>query len=85
MCILFRAFPGSSIGKESVYTAGDPGSIPGSGRPLEKEVATRSSILVWKILWATVHGVTRVGHYVATKTIILFRIFFIYNLIKLFY
>ena len=25
-------FPGSSAGKESPYNAGDPGSIPGSGR-----------------------------------------------------
>ena len=25
-------FPGGSDGKESAYTAGDPGSIPGSGR-----------------------------------------------------
>ena len=25
-------FPGSSDGKESAYNAGDPGSIPGSGR-----------------------------------------------------
>ena len=25
-------FPGSSIGKESACNAGDPGSIPGSGR-----------------------------------------------------
>ena len=25
-------FPGSSAGKESTCTAGDPGSIPGSGR-----------------------------------------------------
>ena len=26
------AFPHSSVGKESTYSAGDPGSIPGSGR-----------------------------------------------------
>ena len=26
-------FPGSSVGKESACDAGDPGSIPGSGRP----------------------------------------------------
>ena len=25
-------FPGSSVGKESTYNAGDPGLIPGSGR-----------------------------------------------------
>ena len=27
------------------------GSIPGWGRPLEKEMATHSSILAWRILW----------------------------------
>ena len=83
--------PDSSVVKESVCNAGDPGSIPGSGRtpgegigyplqyswtslvvqlvknppamretwvqslgwedPLEKEKATHSSILAWKIPW----------------------------------
>ena len=28
---------------------GDVGSIPGSGNPLEKEMATHSSILDWEI------------------------------------
>ena len=27
-----KGFPGSSVGKESAYSAGDPGSIPGLGR-----------------------------------------------------
>ena len=27
-----RGFPGSSAGKESACNAGDPGSLPGSGR-----------------------------------------------------
>ena len=43
----------------------DMGSIPGLGRPLEKEKVTRSSILAWRIPWTeesgglhTVHGVT---------------------------
>ena len=31
MCFLW-GFPGSSIGKESACSAGDPGSVPGSGR-----------------------------------------------------
>ena len=41
--------------------------------PLEKEMATHSSILVLKnpidsgAWWATVHGVARVGHDLATK------------------
>ena len=29
--------------------ARDPGTIPGLGNPLEKEMATRSSILAWEI------------------------------------
>jgi len=37
--LLRIGFPGSSHGKESACNAGDPGSIPGSGRPLEKEMA----------------------------------------------
>ena len=91
----FVTIPHSSVGKESIYNAVDPGSIPGSGRstgegigyslqyswaslvaqlvknppamwetwvwslgwslgwedPLEKEKATHSSILAWKIPW----------------------------------
>ena len=40
--------------------------------PLEKEVATHSSFLAWRIPWggawrAIVHGVARVGHDLATK------------------
>ena len=86
-----QGFPDISVGKESSCNAGDPGSIPGSGRstgegigyppqyswayfvaqlvknlpamwetwvrslsweiPLEKGVATHSSILAWRILW----------------------------------
>ena len=55
----------TSSGKESVYNAGDPGSIPGSGRPSgegigyplqyswssEKAMAPHSSTLAWKIPW----------------------------------
>jgi len=38
-------FSGGSDDKESAGNAGDLGSIPGSGRPLKKEMATCSSIL----------------------------------------
>ena len=31
--------------------AGDVGLIPGSGRSLEKEMATHSSVLAWEISW----------------------------------
>ena len=66
-------FPGGSDGKESAYNVGDPGLIPGSGRspgegngsPLQysrlENPMDRGS---WQ---ATVHGVTRVGHDLATK------------------
>ena len=42
-------FPSGSEGKASACNAEDLGSIPGSGRSLEKEMATHSSILAWKI------------------------------------
>ena len=48
--------------------AGDLGSIPESGRSLEKEMATHSSILAWRIPWteepggAQSMGSQRVGH-----------------------
>ena len=46
----------SSVVKESAYNAGNSGSIPGLGRSLEKEMATHSSILAWKILWTEEPG-----------------------------
>ena len=33
------------------YNEGDPGSIPGREDVLEKEMATYSSILAWRIPW----------------------------------
>ena len=42
-------FPGDSNSKESAYNSGDPGSLPESGRSPEKEVATHSSVLSWRI------------------------------------
>ena len=44
-------FPGSSVGKESACSAGDPGSIPGSGRSAGEGKGTPSSILAWRIPW----------------------------------
>ena len=38
-------------GQESTCNAGDPGLIPGLGNPLEKGMATHSSILTWEISW----------------------------------
>ena len=65
-------FPGGSDGKMSAYNEGDPGSIPGQ-EDLEKEMATHSSILAWKIPWTEepgrLHstGSQRVGHDWATS------------------
>ena len=58
-------------GKTSVCHAGDPGSIPGQEDPVEKEMATHSNILAWRIPWTEEPGrlqsteldmTERVGH-----------------------
>ena len=60
--------PCSSNGKESACNAGDLGSIPGSGRSLEKRMATHSSVLARRIPWTEKPGglqsmeLQRVGH-----------------------
>ena len=43
-----RAFPGGSDSKGPACNAGDLGSIPGSGRSLQKGMATHSSTLAWR-------------------------------------
>ena len=59
-------FPGGSVVKNPPANAGvarDSGSTPGGEEPLEKEMTTHSSILVWEIPWTEepggllVHGV----------------------------
>ena len=61
-------FPGGSDGKTSVCNAGDPSSIPGSGRSPGKG---NGNLLQYSCLensmdggawWATVHGLQRVRH-----------------------
>ena len=42
-------FPGGSDGKDSACNVGDLGSILGWEDPLEKGMATHSSILAWRI------------------------------------
>ena len=50
-------------GKESSCNAEDIGSIPGWEDPLEKEVATQSSILAWKTQWTEEPGgLQSMGH-----------------------
>ena len=48
---LFSPFTGGSMVKNPAVNAGDVGSIPASGRCLEKEMATHSNILAWRIPW----------------------------------
>ena len=43
------AFLGGSDGKESTCNAGDLDSITGSGRSMEKGIATHFSMLAWRI------------------------------------
>ena len=42
--------------KESACSAGVLGSIPGSGRPLGKGMATHSSVFAWRIPWTEEPG-----------------------------
>ena len=49
-------FPCGSVVKSLPTNAGDAGSIPGSGRSLEKEMATHSSVLAWRIPWTEESG-----------------------------
>ena len=67
------SFPCSSVGKESACNAGDPGSIPGSGKshgegtsnPLQYSCLENPMKRgAWQV---TVHGVTRIRQDLATK------------------
>ena len=55
-------FPVGSERKESACIVGDPGSIPGSSRPLEKGMAPDSSILAWRIPQRSLVGHSPWGH-----------------------
>ena len=65
-------FPGGSDSKASVYNAGDPGSIPGSGKfPGEKngkslQYACLDNLMVRGAWQATVYGVAKVRYDLAT-------------------
>ena len=72
----FMGFPHSSVGKESACNAGDLGSIPGlrrspgegNGNPLQYSCLRNP---IDRGAWRSIaHGVTRVGHYLGTKTTI---------------
>ena len=70
---VLHKFPGSSVGKESACSAGDPNLVSGSGRspgegngnPLQYSCLENPMDRgAWQ---ATVHGVARVRHNLATK------------------
>ena len=62
---LFRGFPGGSRGKESACNAGNPGSIPGPGRPPGEghgnplQYSCLQNPMDRGAWWATVHGVAK--------------------------
>ena len=49
-------FPGGSDSKESACNAGDLESISGQEDPLEKGMATHSSVFAWRIPWTEEPG-----------------------------
>ena len=67
-----QQFPGSSVVKNLLANAGDAGFL-GWDDPLEEEMSTHSSILVWVILWTEKPDVLqsmesqRVKHNLVTK------------------
>ena len=66
--IMSLGFPSGSEVKASACNAGDLGSIPRLEDALEKEMATHSSLLAWRIPWVEESGglqsmgLQRVGH-----------------------
>ena len=48
---IYNGFPDSSVGKESAYNAGDPSSIPGSGRAPGEGIG-----YPLQYSWASPHG-----------------------------
>ena len=72
--VVKECFPGGSDGEESAGSAGEPIQSLGWEDPLEKEMATHSSILAWRIPWTEElggppsMGSHRIGHDWATNT-----------------
>ena len=75
LLVIKGLFSGGAVVKNLPADRGD--AIPSQGWEdlLEKEMTTHFSILAWEIpwteepWWAPVHGVAKVGHDLATKTI----------------
>ena len=64
ICI-YMGFPGDSVGKESTCNAGDPGLIPGWGRPPGErngnplQNSCLENLMDRGTWWATIHGVAK--------------------------
>ena len=52
----YMGFPHSSVSKDYICSAGDWVRSLGWEDPLEKEMATHSSIIAWKISWTEEPG-----------------------------
>ena len=65
ICQNYIKFPGGSDRKESACNAGDPGLIPGSGRPSEEgngnplQYSCLENPMDGGAWWAAVHGVVK--------------------------
>ena len=65
---MYMGFPGGSEYKASAYNAGDPGSIPESGRSPGEGNGTPIQYFAWKMPWTEepdrlqYMGLLRVGH-----------------------
>ena len=63
--LVLQDFPGSSDGKASTYNAGDPDSIPGSGRSPgegngnQLQYSCLENPMDLGAWWATIHGVAK--------------------------
>ena len=73
LCTYQTGSPGGPGGKHPPASAEGAGSIPGSGRPLEKEAAAHSSTLAWSVPWTEepgglqFMGSHRAGHDLVTE------------------
>ena len=76
----FLGFHGGSDGKASACNAGDPGSIPGSGRSPEEgngnplQYSCLKNYMVRGAWWATVHGVTKSQTWLSDFTLMFFPV-----------
>ena len=70
MTSLVAGLPSGSVGQESACSAGDPGSIPGSGRSSSErngdpfQYSCLENPMDREVWWATVHGVSLVAQMV---------------------